>query len=279
MLQGEFQMQFIGYLNLLGILVLPTYVLLVARQGFRLLTLVLALSALWGLLLAGIKAYVIYSCLMALFCWSVVAPRRFRPRVLVAGMLVLLGFFVAYNRIIDVFVAEIHTGTGPFAKVTALHRPYVYFTGAWPAMDRLVAGKVDTGDNFAATLLDPVWKVLGDGLGLIEPISPVLPFTDIGTTLFNVYSFFGEVYRDVKWPGTLLVSWLLGYLATRQYLIARRNGYWAHTLAYSLIGHALFMSCFAYLFLFHLAFLAVYVYAVGFVMLRGGILIDRSRRG
>jgi oligosaccharide repeat unit polymerase len=277
-LQSGFQMKFIGYLNLLGILVLPAWVLLVRVRGFRWVTLLLALSAVFGLLLAGIKAYLIYSVLMAMACWSVVAPRQFRPRILALGLFVLLGFFVAYNQVIDVFVYEIHTGSGPFARLTALHRPYVYFTGAWPAMDRLVHGQAEVGGRFGATVLEPLWKVLGEGLGLVESESPVLPFTDIGTTLFNVYSFFGEVYRDGRWPLVLALSWLLGWLGTRQYLLARRSAYWGHTLVYALIAHALFLSCFAYLFLFHIAFMALYTYALGFVILRGGVLVDRRHR-
>lgn len=276
-LQLEFQMQFIGYLNLLGILVLPTYVLLARSQGFRWLPLLLALSGVWGLMLAGIKAYLVYSGLIALFCWSVAAPRRFRARHLLLGMLALLAFFIAYNQVIDVFVVEIHTGHGPFSRLVALHRPYAYFAGPWPAMDAIVHGRVEPPRQFASVVLDPLWKVLGDGLGLIEPVPLALPFTDIGTTLFNVYTFFGEVYRDLKLPGTLLLSWLLGFLGTRLYLRARAGGYWGHALAYGIVGHGIFLSCFMYTFRFNLVFMLLYLYAYGFVALRRGVLVDRRR--
>jgi oligosaccharide repeat unit polymerase len=277
-LQLEFQMQFIGYLNVLGILVPPTYVLLQRRDGFRLLPFLLMLSAVWGLLLAGIKAYLVYSGLTALFCWSVAAPKRFRPRYFLAGLGVLLVFFVSYNRVIDVFVNEIYTSDTFFGRLTALHRPYIYFTGPWPAMDSLVHGHVEPAKQFASIVLDPIWKILGDGLGWIDPVPLTLPFTDIGTSLFNVYTFFGEVYRDLGWLGLLALSWALGFVGTRLYLRARRAGYWGNALVYGLVGHGIFLSCFMYTFRFFMGTLLVFVYLFGFVILRGGVLVDRRRR-
>jgi oligosaccharide repeat unit polymerase len=279
LLQDEFQMQFIGYLNMIGILVLPTYVLRRSSDRFRWLDMLLVGSAIWGLTLAGIKAYLVYSSLAAMMCWSVVSPQRFRPRVLVAGLLALLVFFIVYTSKIDLFVAKIYTGGGFFADLPALHRPYIYFVGSWPAMDDLVHGKLPPSEQFASVTLFPLWKVLGDGLGLIKPVPFALPFSDIGTTLFNVYSFFGEVYRDWKWPGPPLVSWLLGFVSTRLYLRTRRRGYWGQVLVYSLVGYGVFLSCFVYAFGFNMLVMLMYLYVYGFVILRGGVLIDRRRDG
>jgi oligosaccharide repeat unit polymerase len=274
-LQLQFQMQFIGWLNFIGILVPPTYVLFRRHRRFSWLPLLLTLSAVLGLVLAGIKSYLVFAGLTSLFCWCVVAPRRFRPRHLLFGMLVLLAFFVAYTRYIDVFVTEIYKGDSFFSRLTALHRPYIYFAGPWPAMDNLVHGLVPPPKQFASVVLDPIWKILGDGLGMIEPVPLALPFTDIGTTQFNVYTFFGEVYRDLNWPGTLVLSWILGFVVTRLYLRARRSGYWAHALMYGLVGHGIFLSCFMYTYRFHMAVMVIYLYALGFVALRRGVLVDR----
>lgn len=274
-LQLQFQMQFIGYLNLLGTLVPPAFVLLVRYRGFGWLPLLLTLSALMGLFLAGIKSYVFYSGLTTMFCWAVCWPHRFRVRHLALAMVALVAFFVAYNRVIDVFVNDLMIGNGPFARFTALHRPYLYIAGPWPAMDSLVHGNVEPPTQFASVVLDPLWKILGDGLGLIESVPLALPFTEIGTVLFNVYSFFGEVYRDLGIVGTIGLSWLLGLVSTRLYLRTRRRVHWGHVLVYGIVGHGLALSCFMYTYRFVMAFMLVYVYCVGFVALRGGVLVDR----
>ncbi|MBK7670700.1 MAG: hypothetical protein IPJ24_04775 [bacterium] len=168
MLQGEFQMQFIGYLNLLGILVLPTYVLLVARQGFRLPASCALASALWGLLLAGIKAFMFYSCLMALFCWSVVAPRTGSPAPLaVRGPCssVLRGLQPQRRRL-----RLGHPDGGPhrFASVPPC-TARTSISWAYGGMDSSRAGGWRQAIAGAVTL-DPVWKLPATCWGMIESV-------------------------------------------------------------------------------------------------------------
>ncbi|MBK9775537.1 MAG: oligosaccharide repeat unit polymerase [bacterium] len=204
LLQDEFQMQGIGYLNMLGILVLPTFVIKRACGCRGRLDWLLAASAIVGLLLAGIKGFVFYSVLTAIVTWSLARPDRFRPRHLLVTLAVLLGFFVAYNAKVDIFVSDIVTaGNGWFAKFPQLHWPYLYFVGAWPAMQNMVDGQVGPPAIFGAVTLNVLWKPAGDLLGLIESVPFSLPFSDIGATLFNVYSMFGILYQEWTWPGAV----------------------------------------------------------------------------
>lgn len=279
LLQDEFQMQGIGYLNLVGILVLPTFIVKWEMGLRRRLDLLLVASAVWGLLLAGIKAFVFYSALSAIVTWSLMRPDRFRPRHLLVVTLVLLVFFIAYNEVVDIFVMGIVTaGDGWFASFPQLHWPYLYMVGAWPAMQNIVDGKLAEPAAVGAITLQAMWKVLGDLLGVVESVPFAQDFTDIGATAFNVYSIFGVLYQEWTWPGAVLVTALLGFVSTRLYLRARRAGYWGHVLVYGLIGYGLFMSCFMYIFRFNMLLLLMYLYGFGFVVLRGGVLVDRRRR-
>jgi oligosaccharide repeat unit polymerase len=278
MLQDEFQMQGIGYMNMLGILVLPAFVLKRACGLRGRFDVPLVLSALFGLLLAGIKGFVFYSALTALVTWSLARPDRFRPRHLAVTGAVLLGFFVIYNSKVDIFVSDIVTaGNGWFASVPQLHWPYLYFVGAWPAMQNILDGQVAPPAIAGAVTLNAIWKPAGDLLGLVDSVPFALPFTDIGATLFNVYSMFGILYQEWTWPGAVAICGLLGFVGTRLYLRARWPGYWGHVLVYALFAYGLFMSCFMYVYRFNEAVLMLYLYGLGFVLLRGGVLVDRRR--
>lgn len=281
MLQDQFQMQGIGYLNMLGILVLPAFVL---KRAFGLkgrLDLVLVASAVAGLLLAGIKGFLFYSVLTAIVAWSVARPDRFRVRDLVLTGAVLLAFFIVYNAKVDIFMADIVTADKNwFSGLKPLHWPYLYFVGAWPAMENIVDGKVAAPAITGAVTLNALWKPLGDLFGVVESVPFALPFSDIGVQLFNVYSMFGIVYQEWTLPGAIAISGLLGFVAMRLYLRARRAGHWGHVLVYSLFAYGLFMSCFMYVYRFNEAVLMLYLYAMGFVVLRGGVLVDpRSEQG
>lgn len=278
LLQLTFQMQFIGYLNLLGILVLPTFVLMRASGRIRWYDGLWLLSALFGLLLAGIKSYLIYSILAALTAWSTVLPGKFRVRYLASALLVMLVFFVVYTNLIDVFVAEDFGGVLSHPLLSIFMRPYVYLVGSWPALDNLIAGDVEPLGVWGAVTFEPLWKILGDGFGLVEPLDKDLPFTFIGSAPFNVYSFFGGVYFDWRWPGVMLYSFLLGIVSTKLYLRTRLCAFWGHHLVYSLFGYLVFLTFYAFFFFFKVYFMLLYIYLVGFIFLRNGVLVDRSRR-
>ena len=274
-LQNQFQMQFIGYLNMLGILVPPLYAIRRAtgRQG-PLDHLFLA-SAVLGLLLAGIKSYLVVTSLASLLAWSVSRPGSFRFRHLAATLFLLLAFFVAYTTKVDIFVADAFEGVGNTTRFSVLQRPYLYLVGSWPAMESIVQGVIGDAPRVGFVTLQPLWKVLGEGLGLIESVPTVLPFSHVGAAEFNVYSFVGEVTWDWGWPGALAASWLLGFLSTRLYATARRTASWRHALVYAIIGYGVALSSFMYVYRFNLMVMLAYVYIIGFVVLRGGILIDR----
>jgi len=278
MLQSEFQMQYIGYLNLIGILVLPTYFIKrgVGRAGK--LDLVLVIISLMGLLLAGIKGYVVYSVFAAVFVWSTVRPDRFRVFHLGSGMLILLGFFVLYSAKIDVFTSSYFAGSGLTRNLSFLFRPYYYFVGSWPAMENIVNGSLGDLPRLGMVTLQPFWKLLA-ALGQVEILEPFNRFVAVGNTTFNVYSFVGEVYWDLKWPGVVVLSWILGFGSTRLYGRALRVPFWGHTLVYAVIGYGIFLSFFAYIYTFNVFFILVYIFVVGFVLLRRGVLVEGMSDG
>ncbi len=278
MLQNEFQMQFIGYLNMLGILVLPIHVIRYLHGRTRPLDLLLVGSALFGLLLSGIKGYLVVSTIGAMVVWSVVRPDRFRPAHLMGALGVLLMFFIVYSARIDVFVSNSFAGSEVSQKFSYLQRPYLYFTGSWPAFESVITGIMPDQPRWGFVTLQPLWKLLS-GLGIIESVPHVLPFSTTGVSPFNVYAFAGEVFWDWGLTGCLIFSWLLGHISTRLYLRARRCPYWGHTLVYGVVGYGVFMSTFAYFFRFNMMLLLLYTYMFGFVLPRGGIFVDRRWRG
>ncbi|MDO9694279.1 MAG: O-antigen polymerase [Candidatus Latescibacteria bacterium] len=276
-LQLEFQMQFIGYLNMIGIVVLPTYAIKHGLGRARPRDAFLAGLTVVGLLLAGIKTYIMVSVIGALLAWGICRPGRFRPQNLVLGVLILLGFFLVYNRHIDVFepeaVDEAHAGS----SLSILDRPYIYFVGSWPATESLVAGEMNSLPKPGSITFDALWKILGDGLHLVEPLPLALPFTNIGITEFNVYAFVGEMYWDWDWTGALFASLVYGFVSARLHLRALTAPYWGNVLVYALFGYGIFLSPFMYYYRFNLIVQLLYVYAIGFVLLRGGVLVDRRR--
>jgi oligosaccharide repeat unit polymerase len=277
LLQGQFQMQFIGYLNLLGILVAPTYLLKRFHghaDAHQLLDLLLLVGALLGLLLAGIKSYLAFAGVATGLAWSVARPRSFRARHIAVVLLVLLSFFVFYNEQIDVFVHKEYRASGVFAHVPWLHRPYVYIVGSWPALENVFRGQVAPPSRFGHIIFEPVWKTLS-GLGLAEQYQSQKPFTNIGPEMFNVYSFVGEVYWDVGLVAALLFSWLLGAVSTWLYRRARSCAYWGHRLIYAIFGYGVFITLFSYVYDFTTYFLLLYTYGIGFVALRGGVFVRR----
>lgn len=277
LLQDEFQMQFIGYLNLLGILVAPAYILkrtLAPTGRRRLLDVLLVVGALLGLVLAGIKSYLAFTGVAAGLAWSVARPQGFKARHFTAVLVLLMGFFIFYNQQIDVFVYKEYQGAGIFGELPWLHRPYLYLVGSWPALENLLHGEVAPPPRFGHVVLEPMWKLLS-GLGLAQQIPKPLPFTNIGPEMFNVYSFVGEVYWDVGLWAALAGSWLLGVVSTRLYIRARTCGYWGHRLVYAIFGYGIFISLFQYGYRFNSVFLLLFTYLVGFFVMRNGVFVSR----
>jgi oligosaccharide repeat unit polymerase len=270
-LQSEFQMQFIGYLNLLGVLILPTFVLKWLLDRRRLLDLLVVLSALFGLVLAGIKSYFMISFISAVFVFAALRPGKIRVYHVVLISLVGLAFFAFYDKTIDVFVPISFRGATFPNWLNFLQRPYLYFVGSWPALDRIVHGHMPAQVIWGQVTLQPLWKVLGDGLQLIEPIPSYLPAVNIGASPFNVFSFIGEVYWDYGIVGVAILSLLLGFWGTRLYLQVRHLAAWQSALLYGIFAYVTFISFFAYYFQFTTIFLLLYIFFLGFALRRFGV--------
>ncbi len=263
LLQDTFQMRYLGYLNLVGILVLPSLVLLRLARRARALDYAFVVSSLIGLVLAGIKQFVFFAVVAAVLVHSVRSPRR--PRL--ASLLVLtigaLAFFVFYQSTIDVFTNRPFQGSR-FTGVWAwLEKPYLYFVGSWPALEKLMQGAAGAPPVPGFVVLQPLWKVLGDGLGLVEPVPAYLPFVEIGGGVFNVYSFVGEVFWDLGLGGVVLVCLLHGAVTTRLFAWAATSRRWLPCLLYGVVAYSLVNSFFAFYLKFNLVVLVVYTLVVG----------------
>jgi len=270
-LQGEFQVQGLGYLNMIGILVFPIFVLRRAIGTINKVDYALVLASLFGLMLAGIKGYMIYSVFGGAYVWSVARPEKFRLVHLAGGMAAILGFFIIYAAKVDIFATDFYVGSGVMKHLPALHIPYLYFVGSWPALDFIVDGTVDDLPRLGTFVLQPMWKLLG-AAGVVEYSYLHQPFIVIGKFTFNVFSLIGEVYWDLKWPGVLGISLLLGVVNTRLYLRIWSSDHWGHVMVYAVVVHGLFISFFSFIYTFNIYVLLLYIYLVGFVVLRGGVL-------
>jgi len=266
-LQPEFQMKYLGYLNVLGIAVLPTFLIRRTLGRSRRFDILLVGSSLIGLVLAGIKTYFIYSLVVSVILYALYRLNRLSIKhffVIFLVFTIILVFFVSYDATIDIFSAVQLPGSSLPESLAFFERPYVYFVGSWPAMDILVSDQAHPSQPiFGYVTLQPLWKILGDGLGLIEPVPPYLPAVDITSTEFNVYAFIGEVYWDFGLAGVVLLSLTFGLITTRLYLKARSGSSWVDKLLYAMVGYLLAISFFSYFLRFETVVLILYVYIVG----------------
>jgi len=266
-LQYDFQStQYIGYLNVLGILVLPTYVMLIrTKRGVGWLASVFVVSALVGLTLSGIKTYIIFSFATAFLVWGNCRRKGLPFLHIVLLALFSISFMVAYDQIIDTSTSQPQAATSIVGSISpTLYKPYVYSVGSWSALTVLADNPLPQ-PIWGYNTMFFLWKVLGSGLHLIEPVSPYAEFVNIsetGTLNFNVYSMAGGLYWDFGLIGVLLGSALLGYISTYLYMKSKMSHDWAWTLASSIINYGLFISFFLYYFTFNLLFLFLVVLMV-----------------
>ena len=119
------------------------------------------LASLFGLLLAGIKGYMVFSVFGGAYVWSVARPEKFRLVHLAGGMAAILVFFIFYAAKVDIFAKEFYAGTGLMKHLPALHMPYLYFVGSWPSLGFIVDGTVPDLPRLGTFVLQPMWKILG----------------------------------------------------------------------------------------------------------------------
>ena len=262
-LQNDFQMQFLGYLNVLGIAVLPAFVAKWHLARRRAIDMVLVTSSLVGLFLAGIKQFIFFSVFVAYVTLSILRPGRVRLRHCVLGAVVGLAFFVFYNHVVDVGATPIG-GVSHFpGALRWMERPYLYLVGSWPAMEQASQGAIGEPPVAAYVTLQPLWKILGDGLHLVKTVPPYLPFADIGCSPFNVFSFAGELYWDLGLLGMLVVSSLVGFFSTELFIRGCQSRSWFLPLTYGLFAYVLAISFFAYYVKFMVVVLLLYVIGAG----------------
>ena len=252
LLEDRFQsVQFIGYLNVLNVLVLPTFVYLWKRCGYVSTASVAVLaSAVLGLLLAGIKSYIVFG-VVAAFLTHFSFNRSFSSVLRFGGLvLVIFGFFTVYDIVIDIYL--------PLASQQVWVAPYLYVAGPWPALDQLLAHPAHAPGYWGVHLFYDFWKVWNLFYPDASFPSYVLDFTQVPTR-FNVYTMNGESYLDFGYPGVFLFTLFLGFLAMRARLSAVRTDRFTSHLTSGMMGYFLFMSFFVN-FLTHFYCLVMFLY-------------------
>lgn len=265
LLQYYFQSQpFIGYLNLLGILVLPIFFLLkMIRCKITVISIFFVLSAIIGLFLAGIKTYFIFSLVVSFLVVSIFKPSKLKFKHLLALIFLVLAFFIAYNQLIDIFIGRnIYSSIIP-EELSFLRSPYGYITGPWPAMSTIMENPPDQ-PHWGFVTFHFLWKIMGAGLGLIPSVPNVEPGVDIGASSnFNVYGLIGGIYWDFGVFGPLFGCFILAFISTRLYLAARKYRNWITIICSSVFSYGLFISFFLYYYRIHILFLILYIIIIG----------------
>ena len=244
---------------------LPSFILLsLARNRVTIISIPFLLGALIGLILAGIKSYLIFSLVISLFVWSAARPGKIRLKYFAIIALFVIGFMALYEHYIDIFVVKQFQGSKFPELLSFLERPYLYIVGAWPAMSAIIQNPPGQS-HWAYLSLNFLWKILGASLGLIPEVPNYEPFVYIGASIFNVYSLIGGLYWDYGPFGSVIGCFLLGAISTYFYIKARRSHNWVMYLGSAVFDYGLFLSFFVYYYRFNLIFLLVYVFLFGFL--------------
>lgn len=265
LLEYEFQMQYFGNFNVLNIIVFPTYILKRTRLGVGRRDALLVASSFFGLILAGIKGFLVYSIAAGMLAKSTADRGGLRFRHLAGFGLAIIGYFLIYNVLIDVFVTMRLPDSSFPEALQFLERPYFYMTGAWPAMDVIISGQIESAPVPGFVTFEPFWKIVADLLGIVEPIPRVLPIVPVGPYFFNVFTLAGEVYWDWGVLGLVAFSAAIGGIVTQLYITARRVGYWGSVLLYAIIGYIVIISFFAFYFRFTMFTLVFYILVAGYL--------------
>ena len=281
LLQYYFQSQpYIGYLNVLGILVLPTFFLLkMIRYKITGIAICFVFSAIVGLFLSGIKTYLIFSLVVSFLVTSIFKPLKVKFKHLMALSFLVLAFFIAYNQLIDIYIGRnIYSSIIP-EELSFLRSPYGYITGPWPAMSAVMKNPPDQ-PHWGFVTFHFLWKILGDGLGIIPSVPNVEPGVDIGASSnFNVYGLIGGMYWDFGVFGPLFGCFILAFISSRLYLAARKYRNWITIICSSIFLYGLFISFFLYYYRIHVLFLILYIIIVGKLLKKICKVFTKAHKG
>lgn len=264
-LQKEFQVKYLGYLNLIGALALPVYVLLHKKKTASWVTFFGTCAAFIGLLLAGIKSYLIMSLVMSFFVYTVTSNQRRQRAALLYGIgivLILLGFFVLYDNVVDVYDGGNLAAANNGIWLDSISRPYIYLVGGWSGFS-VITERSTAIPHVAYFSLSWLWKILGSWLHFMDPVPDYSPFSEVGENVSvrtNVYTFIGSLYWGIGPIGAVSASMFWGVVSTKLYVLARKKRTIGLVLISSLIMYCLFLSFFTYYFRFNILFLAVVIF-------------------
>ncbi|TEB14254.1 hypothetical protein Psfp_03075 [Pelotomaculum sp. FP] len=259
----DLQQQYIGYLNVMGILVFPMFVFCAFKDKVRILDIICVCLAMTGLFLAGIKSYLIITLVVGFFVYSQIAPKiKFRYILLLA--FAGIAFFVFYTNIIDKY-SVVNFGGSNFPEFLSIfQRPYLYITGGWASFS---VAEASTGTMFpykGYVVLAPIFKLISF-LGLtdkeqFEPLEGVqISSYGAGT---NVYTMVGEAYIDLGVVGCVFTFLFLGLICGYLYKLSCRYRKPNMIFVSALLMYVMFISFLNYYLNFKILFLCIVTYGV-----------------
>lgn len=254
-----------GYLMMLNALVPPLFVLLVCRKHrISIASVFILVGALLALIFSGIKSYFMVGALVALLIFALIRPKSVNLSYLALFFLSTIGFMILYDRYVDVFGSRGFYGSRFTSGLHFLERPYLYISGSWAALSKIITIPPQP-EIFGQASLEVLWKILGPGgLKILETrVSQYLPFVNIGPTVFNVYSLIGELYWEYGWFGPLSVCLILGGISQVLYVSVLRHRNWIRWIVYGVFAYGLLISFFLYYYRSTIIFLLIYVLSVG----------------
>lgn len=268
-LQTDFQRPGLAYMNVLGALGVPFFCYLLAARGtVSKAEIVGVFLSFFGLILAGVKSYVVFAISLGIFVSLAISPEKVKVRHVVLVFIALLVFWVGYAAFIDIYaVRYIYSSQLPNA-LRFLEQPLIYVAGSWPAMEQIRLGVVEQ-TVFGQVTLNWLWVVVNKLRDNKVIESNQEPYVDIGPIDFNTYGMFGGVYWDYGWAGVALFGGLLGLIANSLYCSARETRHPVVVIINAIFQYATALSFFVYRFRIVELFLIIFVcfgwFAVGCV--------------
>lgn len=240
-------MQYLGYVNLLGIWVFPMYCYCYIKKKVSRIDFLFVLSAFLGLFLTGIKTYIIISLITGLFVY-VHLSYKIKWKNIIITSIIILAFFIFYNYYIDPWVSRIVISGSKFPSILKpLEQPYRYLSGPFAGFSSLVS--YDSLFPYKGfVVFSWVFKLLsffnlfdGDTTSYFDSIS-------IGsdTLSINVYTMVGEAYLDLGIFGILFLFFILGLITTMLFEAGKDSKNLVSLFVSSLLMYCLFISFFAY---------------------------------
>lgn len=240
--------QYIGYLNLLGIWVLPMFVYCFVMGNSRKIDILFVASSFVGLFLAGIKIYIVISLVTSLFVYIILTQKIKVRYLFITGILGLL-FFVFYNLYIDPWSGKVTFIGSKFPEsLRFLEQPYRYVTGPLMGFSELSYYSGDIFPYKGYVAFSWFFKLLAFFNLFDGEVATYLKSTNIGENGIgiNVYTLVGELFLDIGLLGMILYMFIFGVIISILFEVAKNSENIISIFLSSLLLFVIFFSFFAF---------------------------------